>query len=130
MDEKRRRRSNLPYNPELKARARELRHNMTLSEVLPWKKLKGRQVCGHDFDRQTPIDEYIVDFFCKDLCLAIEIDGQSHDFKEQEDQRRQSRIESYGVTFLRFWDAEVKEDLNGVLERIAGWIMEQGGVRV
>ena len=48
---------------------------MTLSEVLLWKSIKGKQMLGYDFDRQRPIDNYIVDFYCKDLKLAIEIDG-------------------------------------------------------
>ena len=121
------RRRNLPYNPVLKDRAKELRQHMTLSEVLLWKKLKGRQMCGCDFDRQRPIDEYIVDFFCKELRLAIEIDGSSHDFKKEKDQERQRRIESYGVEFLRFWDSEVKNDMNGVLARIEEWIRERRG---
>ena len=100
---------------------------MTLSEVLLWKKLKGRQICGCDFDRQKPIDEYIVDFFCKELYLAIEIDGHSHDHKEQKDRERQHCMESYGIEFLRFWDSEVRSDMPGVLARIEAWVREHGG---
>jgi len=54
----------LPYNPMLKERAREPRKNSTLSEVLLWRHLKGKQMLGHDFDRQKPIGNFIVDFFC------------------------------------------------------------------
>ena len=68
----------IPYNPKLKRYARELRKTMTLSEVLLWKELKQKQILGYDFDRQRPIDEYIVDFYCKELNLAIEIDGITH----------------------------------------------------
>ena len=55
----------IPYNPKLKDLAKELRQNMTLSEILLWKKLRNKQMFGYDFDRQRPIDEYIIDFYCK-----------------------------------------------------------------
>jgi len=76
------RRKILPYNPKLKPLAKALRKNMTLAEVLLWNKLKQKQMLKYDFDRQRPIDNYIVDFYCKDLMLAIEIDGSSHEFEE------------------------------------------------
>ncbi|MEQ8425587.1 MAG: DUF559 domain-containing protein, partial [Cyclobacteriaceae bacterium] len=114
----------LPYNPSLKAKAKELRKNMTLSEVLLWNELKQKQLKGFDFDRQRPIDEYIVDFYCKDLMLAIEVDGDSHDSKEAQryDKARQERLESMGVRFLRFDDHDVKKDIGWVLEEIEEWI--------
>jgi len=72
------RRKIIPYNPKLKPLAKKLRNNMTLSEVLLWNELKGKRILGYDFDRQKPIDNYIVDFYCKELFLAIEVDGDSH----------------------------------------------------
>ena len=79
---------------------------MTLSEVLLWQELKGKQVMGYDFDRQKPIDNFIVDFCCKELQLAIEIDGDSHGYEDirAHDKQRQRRLESLGVNFLRFND--------------------------
>ena len=65
------RRKIIPYNPKLKPLARALRKNMTLSEVLLWQELKGKNVMGYDFDRQRPIDNFIVDFYCKELQLAM-----------------------------------------------------------
>jgi len=56
-----------------------LRKNMTLSEVLLWDELKQKQMLGYDFDRQRPINNFVVDLYCKDLRLAIEVDGDSHD---------------------------------------------------
>ncbi len=118
----------LPYNPILKQRAKELRKNMTLSEVLLWKNLKNKQMLGFDFDRQRPIDEYIVDFYCKDLMLAIEIDGNTHHSPEaqQKDAKRQKRLESLGVRFLRFDDLDVKKQMVSVLNAIQYWIEEHG----
>ena len=79
---------------------------------------------GYDFDRQRPIDQFIVDFYCKALMLAIEIDGSSHDgFEAQErDRVRQARIESFGVHFLRFREADVHRQLDHVLATIREWI--------
>ena len=99
---------------------------MTLSEVLLWQELKGKQMLGYDFDRQKPIDNYIVDFYCKDLKLVIEIDGQSHEHEDVSfnDQKRQSKIESLGIRFLRFDDLEVKREMKYVLNKIYSWIIE------
>ena len=112
----------LRYNPRLKHRARELRNNSTLSEVLLWRELKGKQMRGYDFHRQKPIDSYIVDFFCPKLMLAIEIDGTTHAFREEEDAKRQRRLESLGVQFLRFDDLDVKFHMEEALKTIREWI--------
>jgi very-short-patch-repair endonuclease len=118
------RRKIIPYNPELKALARKLRNNSTYMEILLWEYLKGRRMKGYDFDRQKPIDNYIVDFYCKDLFLAIEIDGESHYGKEKKDEKRDKRLSQLGVTVLRFDDLELRYDLKRVLETIDKWIDE------
>ena len=81
---------------------------------------------GYDFDRQRPIDNYIVDFYCKDLMLAIEVDGDSHfhDEAPMKDKTRQERLESLGVRFLRFDDLDVKQNMGFVLDTIQEWIQE------
>lgn len=99
----------IPYNPALKERARELRKRMTIGEELLWGELKQDRMCGYDFDRQRPLDEYIVDFYCKDLALAIEVDGKCHENRNGTDKRRQRRLESVGVSFLRFTEREVRK---------------------
>ena len=116
----------IPYNPKLKSLALELRKNMTLGEVLLWNELKQKQMMDYDFDRQRPIDNYIVDFYCKDLMLAIEIDGESHDHidAQSNDKHRQKRLEELGVRFLRFDDLDVKERMGWVLDEIESWIGE------
>jgi len=72
------------------------RNNMTPGESSLWKYVKGKQMMGYDFDRQRHIDEFIVDFYCKQLMLTIEIDGYSHDSEEaqERDLERQARLES------------------------------------
>ena len=82
------RRKIIPYNPKLKEFARKLRNDSTFSEILLWSYLKKKQMRGFDFDRQKPIDSYIVDFYSKDLMLAIEIDGESHYGNEKRDEER------------------------------------------
>lgn len=88
----------IKYNPKLKELARQLRNNATKSEVLLWQKLKRGQMYGYDFHRQKPIDEYIVDFFCNRLRLAIEVDGYSHEILEvwEKDVKKNESIERTG----------------------------------
>ena len=120
------RRKIIPYLPHLKELAAKLRKNMTFPEVLLWNQLKQKQMDGQDFDRQRPIDSYIVDFYCKDLQLAIEIDGEYHSELTQQikDAARQSRLESLGVRFLRFDNKMVETDMFQVLHIIRSWIQE------
>ncbi len=115
----------IPYQPYLRNFARQLRKNSTLSEVLLWQKIKQRSF-GVQFHRQVPMLNYIVDFYCHELKLAIEIDGNSHNFKYFEDKHRQNRLERYGVHFLRFSDEEVKKDMFSVEMSIREKIIELG----
>ena len=114
----------LPYRKDLKELARKLRKNLQLSEVLLWNQLKKNQLHGYDFHRQKPILDYIVDFYCPELMLAIEIDGKYHQQYETatQDQTRQKRIEELGVTFLRFTDSEVRYQMFAVINCIDLWI--------
>ena len=116
------RRKIIPYEPKLKELARRLRNNSTLSEVLLWKRLNGKQIRGYDFHRQKPINRYIVDFFCNELSLAIEIDGSSHEGKNEYDEERQATLKSLDVLVLRFSDHEVKRNVDGVVQTIEDWI--------
>jgi very-short-patch-repair endonuclease len=113
------------YNPELKQRARELRKQGVLSEVLLWNQLKGKKLHGYQFMRQKPIGAYIVDFYCSKLGLVIEIDGESHSGKFDYDMRRQQFLESMGLAVLRFNDTEVKKDMDNVMMAIDGWIADR-----
>ena len=110
------RREIIPYNPKLKEFARKLRNDSTFTEILLWNYLKKKQMRGYDFDRQKPIDNYIVDFYCKALRLAIEIDGESHYGKEDRDAKRDKKLNKFGITVLRFDDLDVRYKLDKVLE--------------
>jgi very-short-patch-repair endonuclease len=110
------------YKPKLKTNAKKLRKKSTLSEVLMWNKLKNKQINGYKFSRQKPIDKYIVDFYCKELSLAIEIDGITHFDQTEYDKTRQNGLENLGVKFLRFGDTQIKTNINGVVMEIKDWI--------
>ncbi|MFI5164469.1 MAG: endonuclease domain-containing protein [Bacteroidia bacterium] len=112
------------YNQNLKQLSRDLRNNSTLSEVLLWKQLKGRQMKGYQFMRQKPIEKYILDFYCSKLKLAIEVDGSSHNEKAEEDLKRQNEMEKLGIKFLRISDAMVKREIQHVVRAIENFIYE------
>ena len=115
----------IPYRSDLVEKARKLRNNATTGEKRLWKYISRKQIHGYDFDRQTPIDAYIVDFFCKRLRLAIELDGQYHDFKVEYDERRQNRIQRFGVKVIRFEEKAVLEDIDPILEEISYWVLKR-----
>lgn len=114
----------LPYNRDLKKFSRILRNHTTLSEILLWQKLRAKQFRGYGFNRQKPLDLYIVDFYCKALNLVIEIDGSSHTHEEIaiNDEKRQKVLETFGLSFLRFSDLEVKKKMSYVLNEINAFI--------
>ncbi|HKK46201.1 MAG TPA: DUF559 domain-containing protein [Balneolaceae bacterium] len=111
----------ISYNPKLVPLARKLRNNSTLAEVLLWQQIKGKKLV-YDFDRQKPIDNYIVDFFCRQLMLVIEIDGCSHDYKSEYDINRQRNLEGKGITVVRFDDLDVKRRMDAVLRDLRWYI--------
>ncbi len=116
----------LPYNTQLKEFSRQLRSHSTLAEVLLWNKLKAEQMMGYQFNRQKPLDKYIVDFYAKRLNLVIEIDGITHHFPDVivNDKKRQEVLENMGLNFLRFTESEVRKDINSVLKVIEAYILE------
>jgi very-short-patch-repair endonuclease len=79
---------------------------------------------GYEFHRQVPIDEFIVDFYCHELSLAIEVDGSTHDYNFVNDESRREKLEKLGVFVLRFSDEDVKKFMNDVLRSIQFVISE------
>ena len=116
----------IPYNPKLTELAKKLRNESTETEIYLWLKLKGKQMYGYDFHRQKPIDNYILDFFCYDLLLGIEVDGYSHEILEvyNKDKIKEKRMNELGITILRFSDFEVLKDMENVIRAIEFFILE------
>ena len=102
------------YRKANNAFARKLRNESTYAEALLWKYIRNRSL-GVQFHRQVPLDKFIVDFYCHELKLAIEIDGITHEGSEaeQRDETRQKRLEDLGVSFIRFADNDVKTNIQG-----------------
>jgi very-short-patch-repair endonuclease len=113
----------IPYKPHLIALAKKLRHNMTYGEIALWREIKSKKL-GVRFSRQIPIDQYIVDFYCKDLKVAIEVDGAIHfvEGQPEKDALRQERLASLGISFIRFSDSDVKNNLSFVLDELKAHI--------
>lgn len=114
----------LPYNKNLKRFSRNLRNNSTLSEVLLWQQLRAGNIRGYKFNRQKPLNNYIVDFYSKKLNLVIEVDGESHFVGDSpiKDKERQAILEEMGLQFLRFDDMDVKMNISGVIRILEDFI--------
>ena len=104
--------------------ARSLRQSETATELLLWELLRGRRLHGCKFRRQHAIGKYVVDFYCHELRLVVEIDGGVHETPEQQtsDRIRQADIEETGVSFLRIPTSLVQHDLQTVIRRLESHI--------
>ncbi|MBK9730307.1 MAG: DUF559 domain-containing protein [Chitinophagaceae bacterium] len=111
--------SNFHYNKSLKFFSGLLRKHLTKGERILWHEiLQNKKMKGYRFLRQRPIENYIVDFFCKELLLIIELDGYSHDYKVKEDERRDSKLRSLGFTILRIPDQVLFDNIENVVRII------------
>ncbi|MBI4090767.1 MAG: endonuclease domain-containing protein [Candidatus Komeilibacteria bacterium] len=117
----------LNNSPLLKLRRRSLRRDQTEAERLLWSRLKRKQLGGLKFYRQFSVGHYILDFYCFNAKLAIELDGSQHlePSTKRYDDARTEYLESLGVTVLRFWNNEVMTNMNGVLETIQAVALER-----
>lgn len=108
-------------DPLLKQRRRKLRRNQTDAERVLWQKLRNKQLYGMKFFRQYSVDAYILDFYCPNLKLAIELDGGQHaeDERREYDKHRSEYLKTHGIEVMRFWNNEVLSNMDGVLIRIA-----------
>ena len=114
----------LPKNKELLDRSRSLKKGYVLSEVIFWKQVRNKEFHQIDFDRQRIIGNYIVDFYIKSLGIVIEIDGSSHNDKEETDRKRQQFLESLDLKVYRISDFRVKNDLLNVMKELEDYIIE------
>jgi very-short-patch-repair endonuclease len=112
----------IPYEKYLIPYANRLRKSMTYSERILWKRIKGKQMLGYDFHRQKPILKYIVDFFCKELMLVIEVDGITHFDDGKDALARQMEIESLGLHFFRIQAIDIIQESEKVLKALEEWI--------
>ncbi|WP_319229472.1 DUF559 domain-containing protein [Draconibacterium orientale] len=107
------------YNKNLKQYARKLRKQGTKGEAILWRDvLKARKMRGYQFNRQFIINNYIVDFICRELKLIIEIDGYSHFVKPEEDYVREKELEDLGYQIIRFSEAMVVYRIDEVVTEI------------
>ncbi len=105
----------LPYNPKLTTYARANRKNPTPAETILWQKLlRNRQFHGYKFLRQKPIGPYVADFYCAELKLVIEIDGDSHAAQEAYDAARTAYLARQGIRVLRYTNLDVGQQLAGI----------------
>ncbi|WP_318781264.1 endonuclease domain-containing protein, partial [Amazonocrinis nigriterrae] len=107
---------------KLKPLARQMRCEPTPAEKLLWEKLRHKQVLGFKFRRQQTIDRFIVDFYCHEARLVVEVDGEIHNYTQAEDAIRQEFLQSLGLEVVRFRNEDVLERMEGVLEVIASWL--------
>jgi very-short-patch-repair endonuclease len=111
-------------NKELVKNARSLRRNMTRSEAILWSRIRSKQIDGLKFRRQQPIFDYIVDFYCHELRLVIEVDGEIHDLEEVKkyDIRREKILKLNGYNVLRLTNFEVETNIDKTIGLIRNYI--------
>jgi very-short-patch-repair endonuclease len=97
--------------------ARELRSKQTDAEAALWFRLRAHRFLGLHFRRQKPIGNYIVDFYCKEQNLVIEVDGSQHQ-DSPDDVERDAWLNTHGLKVLRFWNNDVLTSLDSVLEQV------------
>jgi len=113
------------YNKRFKNFARELRTHGTPGEAILWTHvLRAKQFYGLQFNRQFSIDQYIVDFICRKEKLIIEVDGSSHDSKQDKDRIRDLRLNELGYQVVRISESDVRYDLNNAIRIIEASLSE------
>lgn len=114
------------YNRSNKERSRSLRSHTTLAETKVWKSILKKKQTGYIFVRQKPMWSFILDFYCSELLLAIEIDGSSHNDKQDYDNQRDERMRHHGIKTVRITNHDVFTNLSWVYD----WIQEEVKKRV
>ena len=103
---------------EQKILRKELRSHATPAEAVLWKMLKGRNADGMKFRRQQGIGPYVLDFYCPELRLCVELDGSSHDYKYEYDEQRTEFLQNQGIRVLRFSNEQVWQGIDFVVDEI------------
>ena len=106
----------IAYREDLKTKAKDNRKAPTEAEKLLWHVIRNKKLKGYKFHRQKPLGNYIIDFYCSELKLAIEIDGDSHTLQEVYDNKRTAELKKNGITVKRYWNNDILENIDGVYE--------------
>ncbi len=116
-------------NPNLRRFARGMRKEPTRAEQALWKLLRNRRLAGFKFRRQHPFGRYILDGYCPRAKLVVEADGDTHATPEgrESDRERDEYLAAHGILVLRFWNVELAEEEDAILERIATVCAERTG---
>lgn len=119
----------LPTQAKAKSvgRARALRRNATWAERLLWRWLRDRRFAAYKFRRQHPVGKYVLDFYCEEARLVIELDGAQHGFPQQRDRDRlrDQELEHIGIKTLRFWNSRLRRDQECVRDTIFRELQER-----
>jgi very-short-patch-repair endonuclease len=114
------------YNKEHKELARKLRKDGTKGEAILWSQvLRAKQFHGYQFNRQFCIEDYIVDFISRKLKLIIEVDGYSHNSKNNQDKLRDERLSELGYTVVRFSEKEIRNDIKNVIRVLESYLPDK-----
>jgi adenine-specific DNA-methyltransferase len=113
----------MPHHPaklpdDIRAYAREMRSRMTDAEALLWMLLRNRRIAGAKFRRQHPVGRYILDFYCDEKKLGVELDGGQHGEAIAYDEKRDAWLRSQGILVLRFWNNQMLAETEAVMETI------------
>ncbi|MDH5609481.1 MAG: endonuclease domain-containing protein [Cyclobacteriaceae bacterium] len=113
--------------PSVFQKAKWLRDNLTIPERILWEELRQNKLLGYRFKAQHPIDIYIADFYCHKLKLVIEIDGISHDQRDQKeyDIGRTNALEEFGIKVIRFPNDRIQLELNQVVHEINAFVIKR-----
>jgi len=106
---------------------RKLRNTMTDAEIRLWQRLRGRQIAGCKFRRQHPFLDYVLDFVCLEKRLIVELDGGQH-LESERDRVRDGRLKEAGFEVLRFWNNQVLQEMDAVVEVIFAALQREGPV--
>jgi very-short-patch-repair endonuclease len=109
---------------EIQERAKCLRKSETSVEKMLWRRLKNKRFKGYKFRRQHPISQFIADFYCHELKLVIEVDGEIHRKKDQNeyDENRMAEMERFSISTIRFTNKEIEQDIVRVLDTLSKFI--------
>jgi very-short-patch-repair endonuclease len=111
-------------NRELVKKARELRSNMTRAEIILWSRLRSKKIYGYKFRRQQPVFDYIVDFYCDNLKLIIEVDGEVHSLSKNFDYdlKREEVLIRNGYNIFRISNFEIETNIDSAVAKIMSYI--------